>query len=120
LKTTSQAKESDKGERKVVETRIFIDESGRKWKVTKMHAGRFKVEGDRRAGEKLHEIARSCAKKLDVTNTANGDPIERVNRAHTYMGCNLEKRQFIRYRMKRLAINNNEYPVIVRCSVVAD
>jgi len=62
-----------------METRTFVDDWGRTWKVTKVRPGHFKVEGARKPGEKLHEIARSCANKLGVTRTANGDPIEHVN-----------------------------------------
>ena len=61
-----------------METRWFKDENGRLWKVTKVGSN-FKVEGSRKQGEKLHQIARSCARKLGITHTANSTPIEYVN-----------------------------------------
>lgn len=65
-------------------TRIFLDEKGREWRVTKTGPGGFKVMDNqgrdpRQLGEKLHGIARSCAKKLGVIKTSNGTPIEYVN-----------------------------------------
>jgi len=62
-----------------VETRIFLDESGKEWKVTKTKPGHFTIDSPMRLGQKRYEIARSCAFKLGVTQTANGDPVEHVN-----------------------------------------
>lgn len=65
-------------------TKIFVDEKDRQWKVIKTVAGSFKVMDNqgrdpRQIGEKLHDIARSCAKKVGVTRTSDGTPIEYVN-----------------------------------------
>ncbi len=62
-----------------METRTFQDESGRRWRVTKRRGSRFTVEGQRGAGEKLHDIARSCARRLGVTRTGTGAPLQYVN-----------------------------------------
>lgn len=64
------------------EVKYFQDEDNRKWKVTRKSSGSFKVEeveGKKRPGEKLHDIARSCAKRVGVTETAKGIPIDHVN-----------------------------------------
>jgi hypothetical protein len=59
-------------------TRRFADEGGRSWVVTKISFGSFKVE-PKPTGLKLHEVARSCARKLGLTAVPNGTPLEFVN-----------------------------------------
>lgn len=52
-------------------TRVFVGEKGREWRVTKTGPQIFKVMDNqgrdpRQLGEKLHSIARSCGKKLGL------------------------------------------------------
>lgn len=61
-----------------MDARLFEDSEGRLWRVTRSGSN-FSVEGQRRVGEKLHDIARSCARRLRVTQTRTGTPIEYVN-----------------------------------------
>ena len=59
-------------------TRKFEDEFGRSWKVT-MLGSTLEVNGPREDGERLHDIARSCAYKLGIKQTQKGVPLEHVN-----------------------------------------
>ena len=62
-----------------METRIFLDEHDKEWKVTKTKPGHFRIDSPMKLGQKRYEIARSCASKLGVAQTVNGDPVEHVN-----------------------------------------
>jgi len=59
-------------------TRIFEDENGRQWRVTKWGSSLI-VNGHKKEGEILANIARSCARRLNIKCTKNGVPIEYVN-----------------------------------------
>jgi hypothetical protein len=61
-----------------MDIKFFIDIEERIWKVTK-EGSNFRVEGPKRPGELLYVIARSCARKLGVTKTSDGSPLEHVN-----------------------------------------
>jgi hypothetical protein len=61
-----------------MDIRLFEDERGNLWKVSKL-ASNMNVEGPFREGEKLHQVARSCALKLGVYETKSGTPLEYVN-----------------------------------------
>jgi hypothetical protein len=58
--------------------RVFKDERGRIWKVTKV-ASNLKVSGQKGDNETLYEIARSCARALGITQTESGIPLEYIN-----------------------------------------
>ena len=62
----------------VMNRRIFEDDLGRVWKVTKLGSALF-VEGDRYEHEKLVDVARSCALKAGIKQTRSGIPLEYVN-----------------------------------------
>jgi hypothetical protein len=59
-------------------SRVFEDENGKIWIVTKC-GSTLEIKGRRHAKESLHEIARSCALKLGVTQTKSGIPLEFIN-----------------------------------------
>ena len=61
------------------DTRSYIDQKGRRWRVTRRGPGSFDVQGPRRLGERLHDIARSCAHQLGVTRTGTGAQLDYVN-----------------------------------------
>jgi hypothetical protein len=63
---------------KSMDIRLFEDEMGNYWKVTKF-ASSMNVEGPFKEGERLHDIARSCAFKLGINATKSGTPLEYVN-----------------------------------------
>ncbi len=58
--------------------RIFEDNAGRVWKVTKLGSN-LTVEGNRDGSEKLIDIARSCASRTGVRQTKAGVPLEYIN-----------------------------------------
>ncbi len=60
-------------------TRSFVDEGGSKWLVMRYGFASFAVEPDPRPSKKLHDVARNCAKKLNVLSTSDGTPLEYVN-----------------------------------------
>ena len=80
---------------RTVPTRIFEDERGRKWKVTRV-ASSLKVYGQKDDNEKLHEIARSCARHAGVTQTESGVPLEYINEHRRIWSCIWDKRQSVR------------------------
>ncbi len=59
-------------------SRAFEDESGKTWVVTKLGSN-LDVSGRRDNGESLQEIAKSCARKLGVSKTKSGMPLEYIN-----------------------------------------
>ena len=59
-------------------TRLFVDEDEKIWMVTKL-GSTLKVKGQRIENVKLHEIAKSCAVKLGVTQTKSGVPLDHIN-----------------------------------------
>ena len=61
--------------------KVFEDESGRVWQITKRgsHFTAQVAQGQRRPREKLHDIARSCARNVRITHTRTGAPLEYVN-----------------------------------------
>jgi hypothetical protein len=61
-----------------VSNRVFEDEKGKIWIVTRVGSN-LEVKGQRDPSESLHEIARSCAQKLGITQTKSGIPLEYVN-----------------------------------------
>lgn len=61
-----------------MDTRLFEDSEGRVWRVMR-RGSNFTVEGQRRPNERLYDIARSCARRLGVTQTSTGFPLEYVN-----------------------------------------
>ena len=58
--------------------RAFEDEQGRIWTVTKLGSS-LKVQGKNDKEEKLDVIARSCARKLGISHTKSGVPIQYIN-----------------------------------------
>lgn len=58
--------------------RLFESADGRTWTVTKTGSSLL-VKGKRRDGEKLINIAQSCASKLGVEQTKTGVPFRFVN-----------------------------------------
>lgn len=67
-------------------TRVFEDEVGRAWKVTKWGSSLL-VHGERNENETLIEIARSCARRLGITHTSAGIPLEYVNEHRRVWSC---------------------------------
>jgi hypothetical protein len=59
-------------------SRAFEDEKGKIWIVTKKGSS-LKVSGQRGMQDTLQEIAHSCARKLGITHTRSGVPLEHVN-----------------------------------------
>ncbi len=57
--------------------RVFEDELGNKWIIAKL-GSTLMVEGERN-GLTLQEIAKSCARKLGITETKSGVPLKYVN-----------------------------------------
>jgi hypothetical protein len=64
--------------RGTLSTKVFVSEDSREWAVTKV-GSLLTVGGDLRDGEKLYEVARSCAFRLGVVSTRAGVPLEHVN-----------------------------------------
>jgi hypothetical protein len=58
--------------------RSFVDESGEIWIVRKIGSN-LEVVGPRNNERRLHEIARSCARKLGVSHTQSGVPLQYIN-----------------------------------------
>lgn len=71
-------------------TKIFEDEMGRAWKVTKWGSSLL-VNGERNDNETLIEIARSCARRLGVTHTGGGVPLKYVNEHRRVWNCVWER-----------------------------
>jgi hypothetical protein len=59
-------------------SKLFQDEIGRIWKVTKGGSS-LTVEGKREESEKLIDIARSCALKAGIKHTKTGVPLQYIN-----------------------------------------
>ena len=59
-------------------SRVFEDLNGKIWIVTKTGSN-LDVKGRRDSRESLHDIARSCAFKLQINQTKTGVPLEYVN-----------------------------------------
>jgi len=59
-------------------SRSFEDEQGETWVVSRLGSS-LEVKGRRTEGTSLNAIARSCARKLGVTQTTSGVPLEYVN-----------------------------------------
>ena len=62
----------------VLRGRQFVDEGGNCWTVFRAGSS-FRVIPKPAPGRKLHQVARSCANVLGVTQTPVGAPIEHVN-----------------------------------------
>jgi hypothetical protein len=58
--------------------RTFEDEKGNIWIVTRK-GSTLEVKGDRSQNLRLHEIAKSCARKLGITQTKSGVPLQYIN-----------------------------------------
>ena len=58
--------------------RLFEDENGKTWTVIKLGSS-LEVKGTRASKESLQDIAKSCARKLRVTHTNSGVPLEFIN-----------------------------------------
>ncbi len=58
--------------------KAFEDEQGKIWIVTRTGTN-LEVMGRRQIRISLHEIARSCALKLGITETSSGIPLEDIN-----------------------------------------
>jgi hypothetical protein len=56
----------------------FEDENGNTWTVAKLGSS-LEVKGNRGSKETLQDIAKSCARKLGVTHTNSGVPLEFIN-----------------------------------------
>jgi hypothetical protein len=69
-----------------VDRRLFEDEQGGIWTVTKQ-GSTLDVKGPTDHRETLHQIARSCARKLGVTRTSSGIPLEYVNEHRRIWNC---------------------------------
>ncbi len=66
-------------------TKLFEDEKGRCWEVTRT-GSTLSVHGIRRE-VMLIDVARSCARRLGVTHLKNGAPIEYVNQHRRVWNC---------------------------------
>ncbi len=58
--------------------RVFEDENEKIWIIFRAGA-RLEVQGRRHSGERLYQIARSCARKLGIKETKSGLPIESIS-----------------------------------------
>ena len=61
-----------------MEEKLFKDEMGREWKVIKVSACRFKIEGPKEKGDTNIKIAKSCAKNMGMDKLPSGEPVEEV------------------------------------------
>lgn len=69
-----------------MKSRQFEDEKGRVWVVTKVGLA-LTVKGPKSDEEKLCDIARSCARRLGVSQTVKGIPLEYVNEHRRIWNC---------------------------------
>ncbi|MFA5308801.1 MAG: hypothetical protein WC370_04855 [Dehalococcoidales bacterium] len=65
--------------------KVFKDEAGRTWVIRKI-GSTLSVEGPKKEGEKLCDIARSCAYALKVTQISN-IPLAYINEHQRIWNC---------------------------------
>jgi hypothetical protein len=59
-------------------SRVFEDEKGKLWIIIRVGSN-LEVKGQRDGSESLNEIARACARKLGISQTKSGVPLEYVS-----------------------------------------
>jgi hypothetical protein len=74
--------------------KLFEDDKGNTWVVTKIGSS-LKVDGAFNGNKNLQQIAKGCAKKLGVTETKSGVPLEYINEHRRIWGVIWEEGKVI-------------------------